>query len=100
MSVLGDRQEEFAAALGDLLVWARGQGYKIRIGDVFAKTGHKEGSNHYLKLAADLYIYKPGASEQDMEAHKRMHDAWDTMGGAPRIEKDLNHYSVEWRGSW
>ena len=97
---LGQKQEEFAEMLGRLLVWTHGQGYPIRIGDVFAKTGHKEGSNHYLKLAADLLVYKPGATEQDMDAHKRMHDAWDTMGGAPRIEKDLNHYSVIWEGRY
>ena len=98
MSELGNRQEEFASILGDLLVWSRDQGYKIRIGDVFAKTGHKDGSNHYLKLAADLFVYKPGSDKQDMEAHGRMHDCWDTLGGAPRIEKDMNHYSVVWEG--
>lgn len=86
--------------LAKLIVWSYDQGYKIRMGDVFAKTGHKEGSNHYLKLAADLLVYKPGESEQDEWVHRRMHDAWDTMGGAPRIEKDMNHYSVEWKGSW
>lgn len=97
---LGERQEQFAWRLGKLLVWAHEQGYRIRIGDVFVKDGHKEGSNHYLKLAADLFIYQPGATEQDMEAHRRMHNCWDEMGGAPRIEGDMNHYSLEWKGSW
>ncbi len=97
---LGQKQEFFAEILGKLLVWCREQGYKIRMGDVFAKTGHKDGSNHYIKLAADLMVYKPGATEQDMEAHKRMHDCWDTLGGAPRIEHDMNHYSVVWEGKW
>ena len=96
----GQTQEFFSGILGKLIVWSYDQGYKIRMGDVFAKTGHKENSNHYLKLAADLFVYKPGASEQDEEAHKRMHDYWDTLGGAPRIEADLNHYSVIWEGSW
>uniref|UniRef100_A0A6M3KMM6 Putative peptidase n=1 Tax=viral metagenome TaxID=1070528 RepID=A0A6M3KMM6_9ZZZZ len=97
---LGYAQEEFSYMLGDLLVWCREQGIRVRTGDVFAHNGHKEGSNHYLKLAADLYVYKQGATEQDMGAHRRMHDAWDTMGGAPRIEHDMNHYSVVWKGSW
>lgn len=97
---LGERQEDFSLMLGKLLVWAGGQGYRIRIGDVFAREGHKEGSNHYLKLAADLFIYKPGAKSQDIEAHRRMHDCWDSLGGAPRIENDLNHYSLEWKGNW
>jgi hypothetical protein len=97
---LGKKQEEFSLMMAKLIVWAYGQGYKIRMGDVFANTGHKEGSNHYLKLAADILVYKPGATEQDLEAHKRMHDAWDALGGAPRIAKDLNHYSVVWNGGW
>ena len=97
---LGQRQEFFAEQFGKLLVWSHEQGYLIRIGDVFAKTGHRDGSNHYLKLAGDLYVYKPGSTEQDMDAHKRMHDCWDTLGGAPRIEHDMNHYAVEWMGKW
>jgi hypothetical protein len=97
---LGSEQERFSVMLGRLLVWCSEQGIPVRIGDVFAKSGHKEGSNHYLKLAADLLVYRPGAKEQDMEAHKRMHDAWDTLGGAPRIEKDMNHYSIKYQGGW
>ena len=98
MSKLGDAQENFSYILGLLLVWAHDQGYRIRMGEVFnaAGTGHKQGSNHYIKLAADLLVYKPGASEQDMEAHKKMHDHWDTLGGAPRILADMNHFAVVW----
>ena len=97
---LGQRQEEFALMYGKLIVWGYEQGYKMRLGDVFAHDGHKEGSNHYLKLAGDIFIYKPGSQEQDMEAHKRMHDAWDALGGAPMIEKDMNHYSIVYQGRW
>jgi hypothetical protein len=97
---LGQKQEEFSLIFGKLIVWSYEQGYKIRMGDVFAKSGHKEGSNHYIKLAGDLLVYKPGATEQDMEAHRRMHDCWDSLGGAPRIENDMNHYSVVWKGNW
>jgi hypothetical protein len=97
---LGQTQEFFSEIFGKLLVWGHDQGYKMRLGDVFAHDGHKEGSNHYLKLAGDIFIYKPGATEQDLDAHQRMHDCWDTLGGAPRIEKDLCHYSVVWKGSW
>ena len=95
---LGSEQERFGYMLGKLLVWSNEHGHKTRVGDVFAKTGHKEGSNHYLKLAADILVYRPGEAEQDMNAHKEMHDFWDSIGGAPRIDKDLNHYSVEHNG--
>jgi hypothetical protein len=88
--------------LAKLILWGDSQGYKMRMGEGFnaAEIGHKKDSNHYIKLAQDIFIYKPGAKEQDIEAHRRMHDAWDAMGGAPRIEKDLNHYSVIWEGRW
>lgn len=99
---LGQQQEAFSLMVAKLIVWAYEQGYKIRLGESFNAqgVGHKPGSNHYIKLAQDLLVYKPGASEQDLDAHKRMHDCWDTLGGAPRIAKDLNHYSVVWAGKW
>lgn len=97
---LGQEQELFSVMLGKLLVWCSEQGIPVRIGDVFARDGHKAGSNHYLKLAADLYVFRSGSADQDMEAHKRMHDAWDALGGAPRIEKDMNHYSIKYQGRW
>ena len=97
---LGEAREFFTMILGKLIVWADSQGYKLRICDVLAKTGHMEGSNHYLGLAADIAVFKPGAKEQDLEAHRRMHNAWDALGGAPRIESDLNHYALKWKGGW
>jgi hypothetical protein len=99
---LGQTQEAFIVSIAKLIIWGDSQGYKMRMGEGFnaSGTGHKPNSNHYIKLAMDIFIYKDGENEQDMEAHKRMHDAWDTMGGAPRIEKDMNHYSVIWAGSW
>lgn len=97
---LGQAREDFTLILGKLIVWADEQGYRLRICDVLSKLGHMENSNHGLGLAADIAVFKPGAQEQDMEAHRRMHDCWDSLGGAPRIEKDLNHYSVRWNGRW
>ncbi len=97
---LGEKQEEFSVMIAKLILWGHEQGYKMRLGEGYDddNTGHMDGSNHYIKLAQDIFIFKPGATEQDLEAHRRMHDAWDTMGGAARIEKDLNHYSVLWKG--
>ena len=30
--------------------------------------------------------------------HDKIHDEWDKRGGAPRIEGDMNHYSMEHNG--
>ena len=102
MSSLGFKQEEFAVLIARLILWGNAQGYKMRLGEGFnaAGIGHKKNSNHYLKLAQDIFIYKEGEIEQDLEAHQRMHDAWDKLGGASRINNDLNHYSVVWEGRW
>lgn len=99
---LGQAQEGFTVKIAKLILWGDSQGYKIRLGEGYDDdgTGHMKGSNHYIKLAQDLFIYKPGEDTQDEEAHMRMHDAWDAMGGAPRIMHDLNHYSVMWQGRW
>jgi hypothetical protein len=102
MSLLGSKQEEFTILIARLILWGNAQGYKMHLGEGFnaAGIGHKKNSNHYLKLAQDIFIYKNGVDEQDEEAHQRMHDAWDQMEGAPRILNDLNHYSVVWEGRW
>ena len=99
---LGETQEQFTVMIAQLILWGHSQGYKMRLGEGYDDdgVGHKKGSNHYIKLAQDIFIYKPGAKEQDAEAHRRMHDAWDSMGGAPRIEADLCHYAIVWQGSW
>ena len=99
---LGQAQEDYTVKLAKLILWGDSQGYKMRLGEGYDDdgVGHKDGSNHYIKLAQDIFIYKPGTMEQDGEAHKRMHDCWDTLGGAPRIEYDMNHYSVIWQGKW
>lgn len=99
---LGQKQEEFTLMIAKLIIWAYDQGYKIRLGEGFDddSEGHKKGSNHYIKLAQDLFVFKPNSDVQDLDAHERMHDCWDKLGGAPRIAHDLNHYSVVWNGRW
>ena len=104
MSELSNKQFSFSLMLGKLLLYIYEQGYTVTFGDVYAKTGHKKNSNHYLRLAADLNIFLDGVWLNEgapMEkAHGLIHDYWDTLGGAKRIKNDLNHYSVEHQGRW
>ena len=58
---------------------------------------------HKLGLAADVHLYDAygnylGEGAEMVRRHSALHDLWDTMGGAPRIERDLNHYSLPWGG--
>ena len=95
---LGEKQRAFSKALAQLILYAYEQGYEISMGDVWAKTGHKVNSNHYIRLAADLNLFKNGVYLTDGTGHAILHDYWDTLGGAKRIDKDLNHYSFEHEG--
>lgn len=99
---LGQAQEQFFYMLGDLATWCRAQGIKARPGELWRPDGkgHRSNSNHYIKLAIDIAVLIPGTSKEDLDKHRRMHDCWDALGGAPRIEADLNHYAVVWKGSW
>ncbi len=109
---LGSEQERFTLLLAHFVIKAYELGYKIRGGDAFRDPrlhgeigeekgyGHKN-SCHKLKLARDLYITKDGVyliGEAAETGHNELHDVWDSMGGAKRINHDLNHYSIGWQG--
>jgi len=95
---LGEKQRAFSKALAQLLLYAYEQGYEISMGDVWAKTGHKANSNHYIRLAADLNLFKDGVYLTDGSGHDKLHNFWDSIGGAKRIDRDMNHYSFEHEG--
>lgn len=92
---LGERQEEFTLMIGILIVWAYREGYKIRCGDFWAHDGHKDGSFHYQKLAADLNLFKDGVFLTETEDHLPLGEEWERMGGTwgGRFD-DGNHYSL------
>lgn len=95
---LREKQSLFSKLLAQLILYAYAQGYEITFGDVYAKTGHMAKSLHYLRLAADLNLFKDGKWLTDGSGHNVLHDYWDKLGGSPRITKDLNHYSLEHEG--
>ena len=95
---LGEEQRAFSKALAQLILYAYEIGYEISMGNVWAKTGHKVNSNHYIRLAADINLFKDGVYLTDGSGHDKLHDYWDTLGGATRIDRDLNHYSFEHDG--
>jgi len=94
---LGTKQELFAQLLGEHLVWLYEQGYKVRMGDVWATDGHKVNSNHYLKLAADLNLFYGGKYLTDTEDHRKSGEKWETRHSLCRWGgrfQDGNHYSL------
>lgn len=103
MSELLEKQIRFSKILGILLLYAPHIGYDLTLGEGYDddNTGHQKGSNHYVRLAQDINVFKNGLylqGEDATAAHNKLHDAWDQLGGAPRIDHDLNHYSIEFKG--
>lgn len=110
---LGQKQELFAELLVEHCAWLFSKGYKIRFGDVFASSGHKDGSNHYLKLAADLNLLYGGVYLTKTSDHAESGKKWesrhplcrwggnwdkDDQYGEPG-ENDGNHYSLMHHGN-
>ena len=109
---LGAKQELFARLFVEHCVWLLIRGYDIRFGDIFAREGHRKGSNHYLKLAGDLNLFKNGEYLTRTEDHLESGTMWesrhelcrwggnwdkDDHPGEPG-ENDGNHYSLIHRG--
>jgi hypothetical protein len=97
---LGEEQERFSLMLAKLIIRAYDLGYKIRMGEGYDDdgVGHTKGSTHYVKLGQDINLFKDGVYLTDGKDHNILHDYWDELGGAARIIKDLNHYSIMWQG--
>ncbi len=98
-SKLLQAQWKFSGMLGRLLCWANARGYKVTMGDVFARKGHMKGSLHYLKLAADLNLFREGKYLTSTKAHLPLGVFWEGLGGSwgGRFG-DGNHYSLSYRG--
>jgi hypothetical protein len=91
-----ERQRAFMKALTKLLTWAHARGYEFSGGDLYAKTGHIDGSYHYRKLAIDLNLFIDGVYQRTTEAHRPIGEKWEKLGGTwgGRFRnKDGNHYS-------
>ena len=92
---LGEHQEYFCSDLGKLITYAYGLGYRIRMGDVFAHDGHKDGSQHYKKLAADLNLFIEGEYIKDERGHDLLGKFWEELDEHNRWGgryDDANHY--------
>jgi len=110
---LGEKQELFAQLLAEHILWLVGKGYKVRLGDVYAREGHKPGSNHYLKLAADVnlffggvYLTQTGDHTESGRMWESRHDLcrwggnWDKDDETEEAgETDGNHYSLMHHGN-
>lgn len=111
MMTLGDKQKLFSRLMAELITHIYDEGYAVSFGDayrdprVFGKRGEQKGygrssSNHKLRLAVDLNLFKMTNGkweyQQSTEAHRPIGTYWEAMhsdcmwGGH---FQDGNHYS-------
>ena len=95
LMTLRQQQSKFAKMVSHLIAYAYWMGYEITLGDAWAKSGHRDGSFHYKRLAIDLNLFKDGIYLRNTEDHKPLGIFWEQMGGSwgGRWE-DGNHYSL------
>lgn len=88
------KQSKFVFMVSELIQFAYNHGYEITFGDAYAKSGHRENSFHYKRLAVDLNLFKNGKYLTKTEDHEELGKQWEFLGGSwgGRFG-DGNHYS-------
>ena len=86
---LGEKQELFAEMFCLHVLWLMRQGYTVRLGDVWAREGHRDNSNHYLKLAGDINLFKHGIYLMRTSRHLESGLKWESR-----------HELCRWGGNW
>ena len=96
---LRQKQSEFVRMVALLILFANHHGYELTFGDAWAKDGHKINSQHYIRLAIDLNLFRDGKWLSKTEDHAELGEFWELIGGSwgGRFG-DGNHYSLEHEG--
>ena len=98
---LRQKQSKFARMIGLLIHYVTLRGYEVTFGDAYASSGHCKNSNHYVRLAIDLNLFKDGKYLTETVDHQEFGEFWESIGGSwgGRFSNpDGNHYSLEHQG--
>lgn len=113
---LGQKQRLFASLIPRLIDFALDNGYQVTFGDAYrdprvhGNHGEKKSyssadSNHKLRLALDLNLFKDGKYLMKTEDHRPLGEYWKSLHplcewGGDEGRNDGNHYSFNHDGSW
>ena len=86
---LGEKQELFSELFVQHCVWLLIKGYRIRFGDILARGGHRNNSNHYIKLAGDQNLFLDGNFLTKTSDHLESGLMWESR-----------HELCRWGGNW
>ncbi len=102
---LSEAQQIFCLNIAALIYWAYRQGCKLTFGESYDDdgVGHMKNSNHYIRLAQDLNLFKDGIYLTKTEDYARLGQAWKALDplnrwGGDFKNPDGNHFSMEWEG--
>ena len=108
MSELVSLQCQFAGMVAKLIEEAQRRGYQITLGELYrppvlAELYAKQGkgirnSLHTAKLAIDVALFRDGEYLTDNADYRALHEWWQSIGGAPMIPHDGNHFSMAYQG--
>lgn len=105
MSLLLSLQQTFSENIGKLILFAYSKGFKLTLGEGFNAegVGHKKNSNHYIKLAQDLLLFKDEIYLKKTEDYEFLGKFWKKLNpinrwGGDFESKDGNHFSMEYEG--
>lgn len=105
------KQHGFAVMIARLILYANDKGYQLSFGEayrppetaeLYAKQGRGiKNSLHCQRLAVDFNLFVEGDLQTAVTpGFIDLHDYWSSIGGAPMIRKDANHFSVVHEGRW
>ena len=116
---LGNKQRKFTFMVAKLIWWAYDHGYEITLGDAyrdprvhgsygettrFSKQSYSSSkSNHKLRLAIDLNLFKDGVYMTATEDYAPLGEHWISLGGewgGSGDRQDGNHFSLNHDGRW
>ncbi len=91
---LREKQSLFVHKIAQLILYANREGYDLSFGDAWARSGHREGSYHYERLAIDLNLFRDGVYLKNTKDHEPLGIFWEQIGGTWGGRwNDGNHYS-------
>ena len=89
---LRQKQSKFARMAALLILYAYEKGYELTFGDTWSQpqyNAHIKNSNHYIRLAIDLNLFKNGRYLRDTKDHKELGEFWESL-----------HINNRWGGRW